>query len=69
MRPINFTQGHAMKTEWFVVNVTPVDSPDRAERAILGVILHVFLSNSGHLFGWEATLLCKSPFPNPNIFT
>ena len=28
-----------MKIEWFVIYVTPVGSPDRAERAILGVIL------------------------------
>ena len=31
-----------MKIEWFVIYVTPVGSPDRAERAILGVILEVF---------------------------
>ena len=28
-----------MNMEWLVTNVIPVGSPDRAERAILGVIL------------------------------
>ena len=28
-----------MKTEWFVANASAVGFPDRAERAILGVIL------------------------------
>ena len=31
-----------MKPEWLVTNVAAVESPDRAERAILGVILGVF---------------------------
>ena len=31
-----------MKIKWFVTNVTPVRSPDRAERAIMGMILAVF---------------------------
>ena len=31
-----------MKKEWLAANVTPVVSPDRAERAILGMILDVF---------------------------
>ena len=31
-----------MKIRWFVTKVTAVGSPDRAERAILGVILAVF---------------------------
>ena len=36
-----------MKTEWLVTDVTAVGSPDRAERAILGVILagRFFLPN------------------------
>ena len=33
------TQGHLMKIEWLITNVTAAGSPDRAERAILGVIL------------------------------
>ena len=28
-----------LKIEWLVTDVTPVEFPDRAERAILGVIL------------------------------
>ena len=38
MSPNNFTQAHVMKIEWLVTDVTPVESPDRAERAMLGVI-------------------------------
>ena len=35
-----------MKIKWFVVNVIAVGPPDRADRAILGVILAVlFLVN------------------------
>ena len=33
-----------MKREWLVADVTPVGSPNRAERAILGVILDAFWS-------------------------
>ena len=32
-----------MKIEWLVTNATAVRSPDRAERAILNVMLGVFL--------------------------
>ena len=32
-----------MKIEWLVAGVTAVGSPDRAECAILGVMLAVFL--------------------------
>ena len=46
-----------MKTEWLVADVTAVRSPDRAERAILGVILAGrFLANSGRICGCGATL-------------
>ena len=31
-----------MKIEWLIANVTPVRSPARAERDILGMILDVF---------------------------
>ena len=53
----NFTQGHLMKIEWVVAHVTAVGSPDRAKRAILGVILagH-FLPDLGRICGWGATL-------------
>ena len=37
----NFIQGHVMKIEWLVTDLTAVGSPDRAERAILGMILAV----------------------------
>ena len=36
------TYGHLMKIEWLITDVPAVRSPDRAERAILGMILGVF---------------------------
>ena len=44
-----------MKTEWLVINVTAVESPGRAERAILRVILGVF-GQLGPYCGREGTL-------------
>ena len=35
----NCTYDHSMNMKWLVANVTAVESPDRAERAILEVIL------------------------------
>ena len=51
LSPNNFIQGHLVKIKWFVANVTAVGSPDRAEHAILGVIL------TGHVFGQSRSLL------------
>ena len=46
-----------MKIEWLVVDVTVVESPDRAECAILKVIwLGVFFANSGGICGRGSTL-------------
>ena len=46
-----------MKIEWLIINVTAVGSPDRAERAILEVILAGrFLANSGRICGRGTTL-------------
>ena len=45
-----------MKIEWLVADVTPVRSPDRAERDILGIIFGRFLANSGHIRGRGATV-------------
>ena len=45
-----------MKIKWLVTNVTAVRSADRAERAILKVILAMrFLANSGRFCGQGAT--------------
>ena len=44
MSPNDFNYGQLMKIEWLVTYVTPVGSPDRAERGIFGVILDVFWS-------------------------
>ena len=57
-----------MKIEGLFANVTPVMSPDRTERAILGMILD-FFANSGRICGWGATLRCRNPLLIPNIFT
>ena len=56
MGPNEFTQGHLMKIEWLVTDVTSVDSPDRAERTIFRVILRVFF--------WliHATFVVGKPF-------
>ena len=51
-----FIQGHLMKIKWLVANVAPVESPDIAERAILGRIL------AGALF-WivQAVFVVREP--------
>ena len=46
-----------MKIEWLIADVTAVGSPDKAEYAILGVILaRHFFANSGRLCCRGATL-------------
>ena len=57
-----------MKIEWLVTKVTAVRCPDRAELAILGVILDVF-NNSGRFCGQGATLWCRTPLVNSKNFT
>ena len=47
----NFTWGHLVKIEWLVADVTAVGSLDRAERAILGVIV------AGRVFGQPRSCL------------
>ena len=52
-----------------VTNITAVGSPDRAERAILEVILAgLFLANSGCICGRGATVLCRNPILSSNTF-
>ena len=47
-----------MKIKWLVTDVTAVGSHDRAERAILGMILAgCFLANLGPFVAWEP--LCE----------
>ena len=59
-----------MKAERLVTDITAVGSPDRAERAILGVILagH-FLANSAHFGDWGATLWYRNPLLGHINFT
>ena len=56
-----------MKTEWLVTNVTPVGSPERAERDILGIILDVFSANSGRFLVMEP--LCDVGNPSWALIT
>ena len=66
----NITWGHLMKMQWIDINITASGSPDRAERAILGVVLATrFLANSGRIWGRGATLWCKNPLLSSNNFT
>ena len=47
-----------MKIEWLVADVTAVGSPDRAERAILGVILAGRVFGQSRSFLWSEEPLC-----------
>ena len=70
LTPNKFTQGYLMKMKWFVANVIAVRSPDRAEHAIIWVILvGRFLHNSDCIPGQGATLWCRTPLSNSNNFT
>ena len=42
MSPNTFIQDQVLKIEWLFADVTPVGSPDRAERDILEMILDIF---------------------------
>ena len=55
MSPNKFTYGHILNTERLFADVTAVGSTDRAERAILELILAVFLANSGHICKWSGS--------------
>ena len=70
MVPNNFTQGHLVKTEWLVDDVTAVGSIDRAERAILGLfVAGRVLANPGHFCGRGATLWYRNAPLSSNNFT
>ena len=58
-----------MKIELLVTNITAVGSPDRAERAILGVILARRCFGQFSVFYSGATLWCRNPLFSPNTFT
>ena len=47
----NFTEGRLMKIEWLVADLTDVGSLDRANGAILGVIV------AGRVFGQSRSFL------------
>ena len=51
MSPNNFAEGHLLKIDWIVADVTPVGSPARAERDILGMLLDVFWPIEAHFVG------------------
>ena len=58
-----------MKPDWLIVDVTPAGSPDRAERAILGMMLGVFVQFRA-FFGlfrpllWSGEPLCDVGTPS-----
>ena len=60
-----------MRIEWLVTYLTPVGSPDRAERATYfgGGFCGAFFANSGRICGQGATLLCRNPLLSPKNFT
>ena len=58
-----------MMNRGLFADVTPVWSPDRAEQAIFGMMLSVFLANQGKFCDPGATLRCKNPLFPPNNFT
>ena len=43
MSPNNFTQGHSMKIDSSLADVTPVGSPAKVKHNIVGMVLGVFL--------------------------
>ena len=49
----NFTQGQLVKIEWLIYDVMAVRSLDRAERAILGLILAGRVFGQSRLFLWS----------------
>ena len=57
-----------MKIEGVVADVTPVGSPDRAERDILELFWTV-LANLCRICCPGATLRCRKPLLSPNTFT
>ena len=59
-----------MKIDWLVAIVTAVESPDRAEHTILGVILAWrFFGQSGHICGRGAILRCRNPLLSSSNFS
>ena len=50
-----------MKIKWLVTDVTPVGSPDRAERAILVMIFGIFWADSGPFVIGEPLCDVESP--------
>ena len=52
-----------MKIDWLVADVTAIRSPDRAERAILGVILVGRVFNQSRSFLWSGRLFVVQEHP------
>ena len=51
----NFTQGHPMKMKLLVTDATPDEFPNRAERAILGLILVKFVYGEFRPYLWPGS--------------
>ena len=59
MSPHKFSYGNLLKIEWLVADVRAVGFPDRAERAIWGVILAGYcFANLGRICGQGTTCRC-----------
>ena len=57
MSPNKSIEGHLLEIEWLVADVTAVGAPDRAEQAILGMMLaEQFFVNSTCISGQGAIL-------------
>ena len=67
MSPNKFTQGHLMKMQWLVADVTAVGSPDRAEGAILGLIWAKRPFGQFRLYLWPGNhFVLKEPHIEPS---
>ena len=62
LSPNIFTVGHSSKIEGQVADLTAVGSPDRAEHAILGIILGIFWPIQANLVVEEP--LCDLGIPS-----
>ena len=51
----NVTQGHLVKIEWLVADVTAVGSLDRAECAILGMIMARRVFGQSRSYLWSGS--------------
>ena len=68
MIPNNFTQGHLLKIEWLVLNVTLVGSPDRAECDMFEDDFGHFLPVQAAIVVWDHFVICPVPWQSGIFF-